>query len=379
MALPTYADFFQMGIRSVLIRPSKFSAEVAQEEESTANTVMNIAASMMDETALAVDTAVAENTFGTAMRMDGPVLDRLGFDRYGDDIEGRKAASQAVVVLSVRRSGNQGCTLPKNSRASTPTGGPGLIYRTASDLVFGPGVLGPLTVFATCTTAGVIGNVSAGSITELLDKPAADPTMIVTNPTPAAGGMPREEAGQFGGRLRGYWKAARKGTLTAIKYAAETVDGIATATVLENLNPFNGNPVYRGTVIVADVNGSANAALVARVVAGLPESRGLGVPVFVTGGVPVDVAVRVDGIVFAANTATTALIENIRAAIVATVNALIPGATLRVGAIQAAIEQFAPAAQAPKNAVIVPAGDLVPPSVRAKLRTRSDLVTINGQ
>ncbi len=377
MSLPTYDDFFQMGIRSVLIRPSKFTAENAAEPESTANTVMNIAASMMDETGVALDTALAENTFGTAVRMDGPVLDRLAYDRYGDDFEGRKAASVAVAVLSVRRQGTEGCVLPQGSRASTE-GGPGLIFRTANDLVFSPGVLGPLTVFATCTTAGPIGNVTAGKITQLLDKPPEDPTMSVTNPTRAAGGNPREEAGQFGGRIQGYWKAARRGTRAAIEYHAKTIDGVATALVEERLNPFNGLPVYRGTIIVADSAGSANAALVAKVQAALPEVRGLGVPVFVTGGVPVEVGVRVAGIVFQAGAQTSVLIEQIRGAIVATVNALGPGESLRIAAIQAAVEQFAPIAKAPKNAVVLPTGDLVPDTVRAVLRTRSDLVTVNG-
>lgn len=376
MPIPSYDDFFQAGLRAIRLRPSKFTAEVALEPESTANTVMNIAASMMDETALMLDTAISENAFGTAMRMGGTVLDRLALDRYGDDFEPRKTASTAVVPLSFRRTGEEGCAVLKGSRVASAGG---VIFRTTQDLIFAPGVKGPLTVFATCTTAGPSGNVTEGKLTQPLDKPIEDSSLSVTNLVRASGGAPGEDEGPFGGRIRGYWRAARKGTRSAVQYQCETTSGIAKATVEEILNPFNGKPEYRGLVYVADINGSANAALAQRVQDRLPEARGLGVPVLVTGSVPVDVAVEVEGIVFAAGAQTSELIEQIRVAIVATVNALKPGESLRVAAIQAAIEQYAPAAKAPKDAVVVPAGDLVPAQVHYSLKTRKELVKVNGQ
>jgi uncharacterized phage protein gp47/JayE len=376
MPIPSYDDFFQAGLRAIRLRPSKFTAEVVLEEESTANTVMNIAASMMDETALMLDTSISENAFGTAMRMGGTVLDRFALDRYGDDFEPRKAAATAVVPLSFRRTGEEGCAVLRDSRVASAGG---IIFRTTQDLVFAPGVKGPLTVFASCTIAGPTGNVIEGKLTQLLDKPAEDPSMAVTNLVRASGGAPGEDEGPFGGRIRGYWRAARKGTRAAVQYQCETTDGISSATVEEMLNPFNGKPEYRGLVYVADLNGSANAALAQRVQDRLPEARGLGVPVLVTGSVPVEVVVEVSGIVFAAGTQTSELLEQIRAAIVATVNALKPGESLRVAAIQAAIEQYAPQAKAPANAVVIPTGDLVPSQVHYSLKTRKELVKINGQ
>jgi uncharacterized phage protein gp47/JayE len=376
MPIPSYDDFFEMGLRSVRIRPSKFTAEMAEQEESTANTVMNVAASMMDETAVFLDTSISENAFGPAMRMGGTVLDRFALDRYGDDFEPRKGASNAVAVLSFRRSGTEGCAVPRNSRVATEGG---LIFRTNQDLVFAPNVKGPLTVFATCTTAGPDGNVIAGKIKQLLDKPDEDATMAATNTLRASGGAPAEDEGPFGGRIRGYWRAARKGTKAAVQYECETTDGISEATVEEMLQPFGGKPDYRALVYVADENGSANAALAQRVQARLPEARGLGVPVLVTGAVPVEVSVAVSGIVFAAGTQTSELLEQIRASIVATVNALKPGESLRVAAIQAAIERFAPTAKAPANAVQVPTGDLTTAQPHYSLKTRKDLVTVNGQ
>ena len=376
MPLPSYDDFFATGIRAIQIRPSKFSKEIAEDPEATANTVMNIAASMMDETALVLDTSISENAFGPAMRMGGTVQDRLAFDRYGDDFEPRKTAAQAVVVLELRRTGQVGCVLLRGSRAASDDG---QIFRTDNDVVFGPNIIGPLTVFATCTTAGPIGNVGAAKIRQLLDKPANDGSMTVDNPEPAAGGAPREDDGPFGGRIRGYWRSARKGTLGAVKYAAESVDGVSSVTVEEFSDPFGGKPAWRGRIIAGDLNGSANRALVAKIEKALPEARGLGVPVLVSGSVPVDVTITVVGLLFAANAQTSELLEQIRTSILAAVNSGAPGATLRISTITAAIEQYAPAVTVPQGAVTVPAGDLVPDSPSYSLRTRLDLITINGQ
>ena len=375
MPLPTYQDILEAGLRSVQIRPSKFSRAIAMETEGTANTVMNVQASMVEETSLLIDQSVQENAFGPAMRIGGPVLDRLALDRYGDDFEPRQSAPVAVAVLELRRSGSVGFAFRKNSRVAAG----GIIFRTTNDLVFGPNIKGPLTVFAYSQVAGPSGNVAKGTITTILDKPVEDPSLICTNPDAATGGSPREEDGQFGGRIQGYWRAARRGTKGAVEYGCKTTPGIGQVTVDEVIDPFNSKPAWRGTAIVADMNGSANAALTQRVRARLDEFRALGAPVLVIGSTPVLISIEVVGLAFAAGAETSELIEAIRAAIVATVNALQPGWTLRISAIQAAIEAFAPAVKTPANAVIVPAGDLVPTSLSTSLKTRPELVKLNGQ
>lgn len=375
MPAPSYQDILSAGLRALQIRPSRFSKEQASEEQSTANTVCNIQAAMVEETAVLWDTALAESSVGTAVKLGGAVQDRLWYDRYGEDFEPRKTASVAVVPIELRRDGTEGFALPKNSRVGTEGG---VIFRTAETVIFAAGQLGPLTVFAYCTTSGSTGNVEAGTIVQVLDKPKQDPTLRVTNQVRATGGSPAEDEGQLAARGRGYFKAARRGTRSAVQYACETVPGIRQAVVDEVLNPFNGKPEYRGTAIVADENGSANAALVARVNDYLPEFRGLGVPVLVTGGLPIYVSIELKGLTFAAGSNTTELIELVRAAIVATVNALPPGATLRVSALQAAVEAYAPKVLMPADGVLVPAGDQVVTTKGQAIRTRPDLVKING-
>lgn len=380
MPLPSYSDILEAGLRSLQIRPSRFTREQAEEEESTANTVMNVQAAMVEETAVFLDQSIQENQLGPAMRIGGTVLDRLALDRYGDDFEPRQAESVAVAVLEVRREGTEGFAWPKGSRvASGAPGAQGIIFRTTNDLVFGPGEKGPLEVFAYAMTAGPDGNVAAGTISTVLDKPAEDSTLTATNPDPATGGGPREEDGPLGGRIQGYWRSARRGTKGAVEYGCKTTPGVGQVTVEEVINPFTGMGAWRGRVIVADMNGSANAAMTARVVARLDEFRALGAPVLVSGSTPVLVAIEVVGLAFAAGAITSELIEAIRAAIVATVNALTPGETLRIAAIQAAIEAFAPAVKTPANAVVVPAGDMVPPGATTSIKTNKGLVKINGQ
>lgn len=379
MPLATYQDILEAGLRSLQIRPSKFTRELALETEGTANTVMNVQASMTEETAVFLDQAIQESSFGPAMRIGGTVLDRLALDRYGDDFEPRQSASVAVAVVSLRRAGSVGFAFPKDSRLAAG----GIVFRTSNDLVFAPGVKGPLDVFVYSTIAGPTGNVGANTINTIIDKPPEDTSLVCFNSRPAAGGGPREEDGPFGGRIQGFWRSARRGTRGAVEYGAETTPGITQATVTELINPFAHNfanqPAWRGAVIVADPNGSANIALAARVRLRLEEFRALGCPVLVNGSVPIHVDIAVEGVVFAAGAVTSELIDAIRASIVATVNALGPGETLRVSAIQAAIEAFAPKAKTPAGAVKVPAGDLVPTSANLSLRTIASRVTINGQ
>jgi hypothetical protein len=163
-----------------------------------------------------------------------------------------------------------------------------------------------------------------------------------------------------------------------VQYACETTNGIAAATVEEYSDPLGDKPAYRGYAILADMNGSANAALVRRVELRLPEWRGLGVPVLLFGGVPVEVSIEVEGLVFAAGTQTSVIVDQIRLAIVSAVNSGRPSENLRVNTIGSAIEQFAPQVKAPKNCVVVPAGDLVAMPGQV-FKTRPELVKINGQ
>lgn len=384
MAAPTYDDIFRSGVRALVIRPSPFSKAVAEEEESTANIVCHVNASMAEETAVFADTKFAELQLATAVGLGGAVLDRLAYDRYGEDLEPRKTATIAVAELQVRRSGTVAVVLPKDTRIATDNG-KGIVFRTTTELLFPLGVKGPLTVYAYCTVAGPDGNVSEDTIKTVLDQPGDDPTFTARNQARAAGGHPEEEPGEFASRMRGFWLAARKATRTAIERDALAVDGVASAVPDEVVNPLDPQiPTYRATLTIADRYGNANSALAARVRDGLAETRALGVPVAVFGSTPAYIDIALSGIVFRQGQDTTANRAAIREAIVADVAInQATGARFSRAAVIATLQRFVgadkPLAYVPTTAVVLPTSDQETTSKQIAFRTRAELVLINGK
>lgn len=377
MPAPTYADILNAGFRGIAIRPSPFTVALAREPESTPNIVCHVNASMSEETALYLDTKLAEIQFITAVKIGGAVLDRLIYDRYGDDFEPRRDTQTAVATLSFRRSGMAGFAIPAQTRVGTKSKD-GIVFRTSTGIVFQEGDKGPIEVFAYCTTAGPDGNVLSDTITDILDRPEEDDTLICTNLEPASGGAPREEDGQLAARARGFWSAARKGTKQAIEYAARTVPGVAIAVAEERLNPWTKLPKWRGQVTVADRAGNGNSALAARVIAVMDETRALGVPVAVFGGTSIYVAIEISGLEFKNANTTNDVREQIREAIVQDVGLLANGEPLSIGYLFSTLLRFKDKVFAPETCIVQPADDLFPTSSAKAFRTRSDLVKING-
>lgn len=379
MPAPSYADILNSGFRAIAIRPTNFSVVMAREPETTVNILCHVNAAMAEETAVYTDQKLAEIQFVTAQKIGGPVLDRLIFDRYGDDFEPRRDTPLAVAVLSLRRSGTVGFAVPLQTQIGTKGGATSVIFRTTQTVVFQEGDKGPLTVFAYATLAGPDGNVQAGTITDIIDRPeGGDPTLVCTNFEPAAGGGPREEDGQLAARARGFWSAARKGTRQAVEYAARTVAGVVNAIADELIKPFDKLPKWRGSVTVSDINGNGNAALAARVLGVMDETRALGVPIAVFGGSAIFVPIVISGLVFKDANTTTEVREEIRAALVADVALLVNGEPLSIGYIFATLLRFKDKVFAPEECITTPADDQYPTSKAKAFRTRSDLVKING-
>jgi hypothetical protein len=375
MPAPSYADILSAGFRGIAIRPSPFTVQLAREPESTANIVCHVNASMAEETAVYLETKLAEGQFVTAVKIGGAVLDRLIYDRYGDDFEPRRDASVSVVTLSFRRSGSVGFAIPAQSRVATEDG---IVFRTSQPVVFAANDLGPLDVIAYCAVAGADGNVIAGKIVDIIDRPSDDKTLSVANVAAAAGGAPREEDGQLAARARGFWSAARKGTKSAIEYAARSVQGVRIAVASEILSPFTKLPKWRGSLVVADQAGNGNSALAARVYAAMDEARALGVPIGVRGGATQFASIAIVGLVFVNANTTAEIREQLRAAIVDDVATLNNGETLSHGLIFATLLRFKAQVFAPDDCIVTPAADQAPTSAALAIRTRADLITING-
>lgn len=381
MAAPTYDDIFRAGVRALAIRPSPFTKSLAEEPESTANIVVHVNASMAEETAVFAETKLAELQLATAVGLGGAVLDRLAYDRYGEDFEPRRTATIAAAEILLRRSGNTALVIPKDTRVATEDG---VVFRTAADLMFPEGVKGPLRVFAYCTVAGPDGNVAEDAIASVLDQPAEDTTLVVTNLERAAGGHPEEEEGEMANRMRGFWLGARKATKTAVEYAALTVPGVASVVAEEILDPLDDTkPTFRARMTIADKYGNANAALADRVRLGLLEARALGVPIAVYGSTPIYIGISLVGLVFNQGQNTTGNRQAIREAIVADVATYCTtGArfahSIVIATLQAFVGKDKPLSFVPKNVVTSPATDQDTPTAQTAYRTRPELILING-
>lgn len=374
MTLPTRADLFAAGRRTITIRPSQIKREVVDTPGSTIRALVQMAATTAEEVAVFASQGLNELRLGTAAQIGGTALDRAVYDRFGSDIEPRRTAgvSRTYVIFSRSVSG-EGVTVPAGFRVATETG---IVFATAQDGVFLPASLGPVRVLALCETAGVDGNVAAGAITRLVSQ-AVDATMTVTTTEVASGGTEAETDEQFYARAQRYWAGARRGTPAAVELGARSVQGVDNAVITEILDPINFEPTMRARCIVAGANGASNQAVADLVAEALEEYRPLGVPVSVIAGQPIEVSVTIIGAVFVAGTNTSTTVEQMRQAIAAAINLTGPGETLYRQTIWAAINEFADRVKVPLSGLVDPAGDLAPATVQTVIRTRPALISIS--
>lgn len=368
--VPTYDDLLLAGRQEILRTPTRFNPEIVDTAGSDVNVVVTTGASMTDEAAGFSQQALNELSLSTAAKVGGEVLDRFLWDRYQLV---RQGAQQAVVTLTFQRTdGSAARAVGAESVVATADG---QTFETINDVVFAVGQLGPLSVTATAQTTGALGNVEAGSIITIITR-LDDTTITVSNLEPAAGGAEEESDEAFADRGRDFFVNARRGTRRAIQTGCLDTAGVAQATVTEDLTP-DGDPLFRVQAIISDPDGQANAALASAVKTNLEEFRALGVPVRVLAGTPQYVDIIVEGVTFAAGANTTTLIDQLRASVVTAVNQLAPGKTLERALIHAALK-LNNDVSIPDNAVVEPAGDLVPTG-SGTIRTTSARVSINGE
>lgn len=363
--IPSFADSFDAARREILVQPTRITKDVVDIEGSDANIIVAGGASMSEETSAFALALYQESFLGTAK---GEALDRWVMDRYQLP---RQTAQPAVVTLELTRSNTVGFTVDTDSIFSTPDG---VEFSTIDDVVFASGVLGPLTVTARALTAGTGGNVPTGTVTEV-NGSFDDTTLAVTNTEPAAGGSVDEEDDDYRARARGFFLSARRGTKEAIEIGARAVAGVTEATAIEVLES-TGIPQFRVQLLISDENGQGNLALAQLVTLALDEFRGLGVPVLVSGAVPQFVIVEAQGLQFEAGANTTAVLNDARERVLARINVLAPGETLRLATILAALNDTDQLI-VPDDALVQPAGDLIP-NAGSVIRTRSDLIALNS-
>lgn len=381
---PNAADLRAAAIRKVTIGPSPFTAAIARAEGSAVWAVLDAAATMGEEISRASQQQWNEINLPTAIKIGGAVLDRWVYNNIGEELAGRQEAEVAVAPVTFTKIGgaadDPSFPIPAGTVVAT---GSGLTFQTLLPAIYPAGVGGKaVTVTAQCLTAGPIGNVDKDTIVQLVSVLDTTGTVQVTNREHASGGTVDETDTEYGARASGFYRSARRGTRFAIEEGARTTRGVTQATATELLNPFDSEPRYRGSVLVADAAGQANRALTERTRLNLDNFRALGVPLSVKGGIPYYPPIVIVGLQFVAGSNTVAVIEQVRAQIVADVNLLAPGATLERALIFAAMKRV-PQVLVPANCLIEPAGDIVPQLAPKTanftiIRAAVNTVSING-
>ncbi len=295
--------------------------------------LMTLALSVMAEEvearSVARQTAVLPST---ARETD---LDRVILD-FSKGRLPRKSASAAKLSVYLGRLGTSGGSIPKGTPVLA-----GQTFTTDQEEVFLAGDVGPRPVDLTCSVLGVIGNVAPSQVSGFKTPSSLfDPTFTVSSVSSdsdgyGAGGAERERDADYRARYA-LWDAGLDRNIAFLAAGALTVPGIATATAIEDVN---GDSIPTGSVslYVGDVNGRANAALLARVVSYLFQFRLPGQHVVPYGTSP---DLRSFVLHFAVDSGFVAsqVQASARAAYVRSVNSTIAGRTLQLATGAAALK-----------------------------------------
>lgn len=360
-------DYFNIGRRYIITRATRINPREIDVEGSDINLIVGSAAFMAN--------AVARQNIEriNALLLDGARgddLDRYAWDRYQILRKGASAALGAVTFS--RTSAAQGAGgIPVGTKLVTLTGDE---YVTTTTANFAASAL-TATADVRAAQAGKEFQVGANNIRRF-DKPNEifDTTITVNNPEATAGGEPAETDDVFRERIRGFWLAARRGTLTAIEFGATETLGVESANAIEILDE-DGRPNRFVELFIADSSGVASLALAQAVDAKLVEFRAAGIFVGINTSRPqiVDITFQPT---FIAGVDTAGLSERIRNAIVEFINSLRVNQPLLTNDIGAVLARFRADGLVPTETTLVePVGDLQPES-GFTLRTRTSNVQV---
>lgn len=308
--------------------------------------------------------AVAEEVLHRALQLHrqtfistaaGAALDSLADDHFG---LARQSGVKAIGTIRFSRPTTAGGNVSIAVAVAVTTADGTRFLTTASGLMTGI----TLDLAIEADVAGQDGIVGAATIT-VLDTALLDSTITVSNVEATAGGIDAETDSDFRSRIRGFLATVRRGTKAALEFGSLSVAGVATASVDEATEPI--------TVYIADVTGGSNSALRAAVATELDNWRAAGIQVNVLGATVVNQTVDLT-LTFQAGFDTTALRDEVIAAVLAYINSLSIGETLLRAQLITAVGQI----EGVLNVTISdPAGDVVP-AANQLLRTSATLVTL---
>jgi uncharacterized phage protein gp47/JayE len=298
----------------------------------------------------------------------GEDLDRKLWDEYKLPRQGAAAAVGSVRFFRTSSAAGGG-SVDVGTKLTTLTG---IEYVTETTAVFGPTDL-EATADVRATSAGFAFEVGRNQIRNVPASTLFDNTIQATNDDPTAGGEDREEDADYRTRGQNFWPSARRGTLAAIAFGAQSTPGVFSAYAQEELDG-NGKPARVCSVYIADSAGLASQALGAVVTGQLEDYRAAGIQAPVQLAFPLIVPVTL-ALTFTAGTVTAPLVTLIRNAIVAFVNSTPNSAPLYRAGLNTVLVRFQKQGLVPNQSSIVePGGDIIPPAGQT-IRTTPAQVT----
>ena len=300
----------------------------------------------------------------------GDDLYRLLWDRFKLPLKGASPSVGSFRFYRMTTAAGAG-TVPIGTKLSSLVGNQ---YLTTSTATFGPN-----DYEATCDIRSLAaGNqfVDGENQIRTIQQTSSlfDSSLLGTNDTPTAGGDNREQDDSYRNRGFNFWLTARRGTLKAIAYGAQSVAGISSAYAVEAVNS-SSQPARVCMVYIADPAGQANSQLAAIVQPVLDDYRAGGIQAPVVLTVPLIVSIQLQ-LAFAANVITAPLTELIRQAIVSFVNSTPTSQPLYRGGLHTVLARFQRNGLIPNDSsIITPTGDLVP-AVGETIRTTLANVTL---
>lgn len=368
MDIPTSADLFELAARKVVATNPKILESVARQSGTTVNSMLQAGTLMGSSLVGKIVEAYSNSKISTAK---GAALRELIFDWFGLVPIG---ANPAVVPIVLTPSGAKSGSVAIGTILTSATG----IQFQAMESVTWNNSSTAQTVNCTAVQAGIEGNVSPGTISAFKTPPAFDSAMTVTQSSWATGGQVAETDDQLKARAKGFWAAARRGTIGAIEYGAKTVPGVVNAKAIETDIYVGGTLIPQSklvTLYASDINGRSNSIFAAAIRAELENWRPCGVYVAVQPGtvtfLPIDIEVS-----YESGTDTVAAQRKVIATILAYMDELRYEQKMSLGAIEDKVMRIAGVSKTVPPRIKLPTGDQIA-SAGKILKTREDLITIN--
>ena len=364
---PSRVDLFGLARNYVLTRALKIDPSQVDTVGSDVNLYVGIASVVGYQIVLSLMQGVNSLLLDGAFDDD---LDRYGLDRYQLPRKGAAAALGSVRIYRSTTAAGAGNVILGTKLLTLN----GIEYITSASATFAALDV-TKSVDVRAVQAGKTSQAGANQIRQFATPGTLfDRTLQVNNDLPTAGGEDAESDDNYRERIREFWSTARRGTLSAIVFGAQTVAGVVSATATEVLTA-EPRPARVVELRVADSSGTSSVALGAAVIASLDEYRAAGISVVISNSIPSIVSIQIK-LTFAAAVDTTTVAEAVRGAIVEYVNSLGVGDTLLRSALYSVLTRFTSAGViVNETSLVSPVGDLVP-AAGTTIRTRFQDVTV---